>query len=111
MINCFRKIFVTQDNWSYSAGEVWIMASQFKDLLDLTLIGTHSGGAQIYGNCVSYEENGIFFYLPSTSFVKYLPKNYLGEGKGYEPDIWANKENMKSKLESLGLDLSGIEFN
>ena len=84
------------------------MASQFKDLLDLTLIGTHSGGAQIYGNCVSYEENGIFFYLPSTSFVKYLPKNYLGEGKGYEPDIWANKENMKSKLESLGLDLYSL---
>ena len=105
------KIFVTQDNWSYSAGEVWIMASQFKDFLDLTLIGTHSGGMQIYGNCVSYEENGIFFYLPSTSFANNLPENYLGEGKGYEPDIWANKENMKSKLESLGLDLSGIEFN
>ena len=105
------KIFVTQDNWSYSAGEVWIMATQFKDSLDMTLIGTHSGGAQIYGNCVSYEKDGIFFYLPSTSFIKSLPENYLGEGKGYEPDIWANKDNMKLKLESLGLDLKGIEFN
>ena len=66
---------------------------------------------QIYGNCVKYNENGIYFYLPSTSFVTNLPENYLGEGKGYEPDIWANKNNMKAVLEKLGLDLSGIVFN
>jgi len=104
-------IFVTQDNWSYSAGEVWIMANQFTDYLDIKLIGTHSGGMQIYGNCKEYTKNGLYFYLPSTSFVTQLPANYLGEGKGYEPDIWANKNTMKATLEELGLDLTGIEFN
>ena len=100
-----------QDNWNYSAGEVWIIANRFKDKLNLKLIGTHSGGMQIYGNCVKYNENGIYFWLPSTSFATNLPENYLGEGKGYEPDIWANKNNMKAVLEKLGLDLSGIVFN
>lgn len=104
-------IYVTQDNWNYSAGEVWIIANRFKDKLNLKLIGTHSGGMQIYGNCVKYNENGIYFWLPSTSFATNLPENYLGEGKGYEPDIWANKNNMKAVLEKLGLDLSGIVFN
>ena len=104
-------IYVTQDNWSYSSGEVWMMAYRFKDTLNVKLIGTHSGGMQIYGNCVEYNKNGIYFYLPSTSFATWLPDNYLGEGKGYEPDIWANKDNMKGILENLGLDLSGIVFN
>lgn len=104
-------IYVTQDNWSYSSGEVWIMAYRFKDTLNVKLIGTHSGGMQIYGNCVKYNKNGIYFYLPSTSFATWLPDNYLGEGKGYEPEIWANKDNMKGILENLGLDLSGIIFN
>ena len=54
-------IYVTQDNWSYSSGEVWIIANRFKDKLNLKLIGTHSGGMQIYGNCVKYNENGIYF--------------------------------------------------
>lgn len=40
-----------------------------------------------------------------------LPKNYLGEGLGYEPDIWATTETMKATLEGLGLDLKGIQFN
>lgn len=104
-------IYVTQDNWSYSSGEVWMMAYRFKDTLNVKLIGTHSGGMQIYGNCVEYNEDGIYFYLPSTSFATWLPDNYLGEGKGYEPDIWANKNDMKAKLEELGLDLGGIVFN
>ncbi len=104
-------IYVTQDNWSYSSGEVWMMAYRFKDTLNVKLIGTHSGGMQIYGNCVKYNKNGIYFYLPSTSFATWLPDNYLGEGKGYEPEIWANKDNMKGILENLGLDLSGIVFN
>lgn len=62
-------IYVTQDNWSYSSGEVWMMAYRFKDTLNVKLIGTHSGGMQIYGNCVEYNKNGIYFYLPSTSFA------------------------------------------
>lgn len=46
-----------------------------------------------------------------TSFATWLPDNYLGEGKGYEPDIWTNKDNMKGILGNLGLDLSEIVFN
>lgn len=104
-------IYVTQDNWSYSSGEVWIMANRFIPWLNIKLIGTHSGGMQIYGNCENFQINGMYFYLPQTSFATQLPANYLGEGKGYEPDIWANKNNMKSKLEQEGLDLKGITFN
>ncbi len=104
-------IYITQDNWSYSAGEMWIIANKYLDQLNIKLIGTHSGGMQIYGNCVTYKKNGISFYLPSRSFATQLPPNYLGEGKGYEPDIWANKNDMKSILESFGLDLNNIEFN
>ncbi len=110
-LNYKGTIYVTQDNWSYSSGEVWMMASRFTDKLSVKLIGTHSGGMQIYGNCVEYNKNGMYFYLPGTSFATILPDNYLGEGKGYQPDIWANKNNMKQKLEALGLDLRGITFN
>lgn len=104
-------IIVTQDNWCYSAGEVWIIAYPFTKVLDIKLVGTHSGGMQVYGNCVGYMVNGLYFWLPSSSFATSVPPNYLGEGKGYEPDIWANKDNMKSELEKLGLDLADIVFN
>ena len=39
-----------------------------------------------------------------------LPDNWLGEGKGYEPQIWATTENMKETLEKLGVVLDDIEF-
>ncbi len=104
-------IYVAQDNWCYSGGEVWSIASRYTDKLNLKLIGTHSGGMSITGNCEHYDENGIHFYLPSSSFETYMPPNFLGEGKGFEPDIWANKNDMKAILEKEGLDLKGIEFN
>ena len=75
------------------------------------MIGTHSGGCSINGECISYDENGIHFWLPSKSFEPFNAANYLGEGKGFEPDIWANKNNMKAILEKQGLDLKNIEFN
>lgn len=53
-----NTIFVTQDNWS-SSGEVWIIAYPFTKKLNSKLIGTHSGGMQVYGNCVAYMENGL----------------------------------------------------
>ena len=105
-------VIVLQDNWSFSSGEVWhvygVKGLKYKCLL----VGTHSGGMQNYGNCETYENKKLFIsmYFGYSNFRKNLPANYLGDGKGYEPDIWATTENMKSVLEELGVDLTGITF-
>lgn len=103
-------IYILQDNWSYSSGEVWMVTGQFSKQLNLKLVGTHSGGMQLYGNCKSIEMDGVTIWTPTTSFGFVLPDNYLGEGLGYEPDIWATTANMKEVLEGLGLDLTGVIF-
>lgn len=105
-------IYVLQDNWSFSSGELWSVIGHKSVKLNKKLAGTHSGGMQKYGNIRYYEneELGISMRFGSKSFVKTLPKNYLGEGKGFEPEIWATTQNMKSILESFGIDLTGIEF-
>ena len=105
-------VIVLQDNWSFSSGEVWhtfgVDGLRFKRML----VGTHSGGMQNYGNCEVYnnENLNIAMYFGSTNFRKYLTENYLGDGKGYEPDVWATTETMASVLTSLGVDVTGIEF-
>lgn len=103
-------IYVLQDNWSYSSGEAWETTGEFIDKLNLKLVGTHSGGMQLYGNCRSITKGDVTAWVPSSSFAALIPKNYLGEGLGYEPDIWATTPQMKQVLESQGLDLSGIIF-
>ena len=105
-------IIVLQDNWSFSSGEVWHTFGVDGLKLKRLLVGTHSGGMQNYGNCQSYynEELNVAMYFGSTNFRKYLSANYLGDGKGYEPDIWATTETMKATLEGLGVDLTGIDF-
>lgn len=100
-------IFVCQDNWSYSSGEVWSITDNYRSL-NFKLIGTHSGGAQGSGNCKVYEKNCVYMYVPLTKFTP--DSSYLGEGIGYEPEIWAETQNMKDVLEGLGLDLSEIEI-
>ena len=105
-------VYVLQDNWSYSSGEVW---EEFGDrTLPYTckLVGTHSGGMQNYGNCrtIRDSKNHVSVYCGRSNFRKILPSNYLGEGKGYEPDIWATTQTMKTVLEELGVDLKGIDF-
>ena len=67
---------------------------------------------QNYGNCrtITDKKNRLSIYLGKTSFRNSIPENYLGEGKGYEPDIWATTETMASVLENLGVDLTGITF-
>lgn len=102
-------IYILQDNWSYSSGESWYSIGKFKDL-NFKLVGTHSGGMQYYGNCRTVTKDGVVGWVPSTSFVSAIPANYLGEGIGYEPEIWATTENMKSVLEDCGLDLEDIIF-
>lgn len=111
-------VIVLQDNWSFSGGELWRIfgvddmwgmgASKYKRIL----VGTHSGGMQNYGNCEIFEnkELKIKAYFGIKDFTETLPDNYLGDCKGYEPDIWATTQTMKETLEGLGVDLTGVEF-
>ena len=102
-----------QDNWCYSAGEIWrLFAWQDEFPWESILVGTHSGGCQIYGNCETYknEDLQILLYFGVDAFWRNLPSNYLGEGKGFEPQIWATTQTMKDVLEDLGIDTEGIEF-
>ena len=105
-------VYVLQDNWSFSSGEVWEEFGGEYSKFNCKLVGTHSGGMQNYGNCrvIEDKENNISLFCGKTSFRKHLPSNYLGEGKGYEPDIWATTETMASVLTGLGVDVTGIEF-
>ena len=106
-------VVILQDNRSCSSGEVMEMFDKSKCNFKVLLVGTHSAGMQNYGNVQEYQDKNIFVYLRMgrTSFRNYIPSNYLGEGKGYKPDVWATTQNMKSVLESLGIDTADIEFN
>ena len=56
------------------------------------------------------EKLNVDIYFGKADYKSILPSNYLGDGKGYEPDIWATTETMKATLEGLGVDLTGIDF-
>ena len=75
------------------------------------LVGTHSGGMQRFD---SYEYNNeeLDIHIAAGLYQRdgILPDNWLGELKGYEPQIWATTDNMKETLEGLGVDLGDIEF-
>lgn len=105
-------VIVLQDNYSFSSGELWSALGK-KDLkFKRLLIGTHSGGMQNYGECELYENEklNVDIYFGKADYKSILPSNYLGDGKGYEPDIWATTETMASVLTGLGVDVSGIIF-
>ena len=105
-------VIVLQDNWSTSAGEVWSIFGNEKSQFKTLLVGTHSGGMQNYNrsNTIKNDDLNIEISFGSQYFGKILPKNYLGEGRGYEPDIWATTETMASVLTGLGVDVTGITF-
>lgn len=105
-------VVVLQDNYSYSAGEAWVVFGQPGSPYKCVLVGTHSGGMQRFGNIMPYQnlESGILMTLCYTDFNSNLPDNYLGEGKGYEPDIWATTPEMKTVLEEMGIDTGDIVF-
>ena len=117
-LNYEGTVIILQDNWSFSSGEVWRIfgidslwgfdKTKFKRML----VGTHSGGVQNYGNCEIFENRDlkIHIYFGHTDFTKSLPSNYLGDCKGYEPDVWATTQTMASVLSDLGVDVTGIEF-
>ena len=66
---------------------------------------------QLYGNCKLIEKENIKFWLTTKKFEPVLQnEKYEGEGKGYKPDIYATKENIKETIEKLGADLSGIDI-
>ena len=106
-------LVILQDNWSCSSGEVMEMFPPNLCKFKVLLVGTHSAGMQNYGNVQQFQDQqtGVFLFMGNTSFKKYLPSNYLGEGKGYKPDVWATTETMKDVLEGLGIDTSDIIFN
>ena len=52
----------------------------------------------------------VDIYFGKADYKSILPSNYLGDGKGYEPDIWATTETIASVLTGLGVDVSGIIF-
>jgi len=112
------KIIIIQDRWSLSAGELYgifnipyFLSGRFTPD-QLVLVGTNSGGAQLYGSCRLFEKENVKFWLPTMNFEEQISKipNYEGEGKGYKPDIYATKEELKQAIENLGADLTGIEF-
>ncbi len=109
-------LIILQDRWSFSAGEVygtgnWLCSESALGDQKVILVGTNSGGAQLYGNCQLITKDNVKFWLPTTEMkhIKSIP-NYEGDGKGYRPDIYATKENLKAAIENLGVDLTGIEF-
>lgn len=104
-------VICLQDNWSYSSGELW-HAFGTKDVkFKSVLVGTHSGGMQRFdGGEYSNNELDVFIYAGNHPRDGIIPDNWLGEGKGYEPQIWATTENMKETLENLGVILDGVEF-
>lgn len=104
-------VICLQDNWCYSSGELW-HAFGTKDVKYKTmLIGTHSGGMQRFQNDqYNNEELNITIIAGRYPRDGLIPDNWLGEGKGYEPQIWATTENMKETLEKLGVILDDVEF-
>ena len=105
-------LIVLQDNWSYSSGELWHVLGKGDVDFKRILVGTHSGGMQNYGNCKTFknEKLNVSVYFGTTDFTKTLPSNYLGDGKGYEPDVWATTQTMKDVLEQMGVDTGDIVF-
>ena len=104
-------VICLQDNWSFSSGELWHIFG-IKDVkIKCLLVGTHSGGMQRFD---SYEYNNeeLDIHIVAGLYKRdsILPDNWLGELKGYEPQIWATTDNMKETLEGLGVDLGDIEF-
>ena len=102
-------VIVLQDNWSFSAGELWRSFGTIDVKFKCILVGTHSGGAQrVCYNLYENKDLDISIVAGRYSIDSFLPENYLGEGKGFKPQIWATTPTMKETLEKLGVDLEGI---
>ncbi|MCQ2583983.1 MAG: hypothetical protein MJ185_00205 [Treponema sp.] len=111
MIDYKGTVICLQDNWSFSSGELWHTFGTPDIKFKTMLIGTHSGGMQRFDTYQYYNEKlDVFIYAGRFPNDGLISENWLGEGKGYEPQIWATTENMKSTLEKLGVELDDIQF-
>lgn len=105
-------VVVIQDNYSFSSGEVWHVFGQTFVPYKCVLVGTHSGGAQVFANGFVYKNDdaSVYMVMGAGDFRKVLPSNYLGDGKGFEPEIWATTPQLKQTLEEMGIDTGDIVF-
>ena len=104
-------VICLQDNWSFSSGEIWHTFGTKDVKIKCLLVGTHSGGMQRF-DCCEYDNKELDMHVAAGKNQRdgIIPDNWLGELKGYEPQIWATTDNMKETLEGLGVDLGDIEF-
>ena len=104
-------VICLQDNWSFSSGELWHTFGTKDVKIKCLLVGTHSGGMQRF-DCYEYDNTDFDMHIAAGKHRKdgIIPDNWLGELKGYEPQIWATTDNMKETLEGLGVDLGDIVF-
>ena len=104
------KIYILQDKYSFSAAEMWMIAGRYADKLDMTTVGTFTGGMQRYGECKSIKKGTVSGWIPT--IICQLPDDgkWKGEGVGYEPDVFAYTEEIKDVLIGFGVDMTGIEI-
>ena len=104
-------VICLQDNWSFSSGEIWHTFGTKDVKINCLLVGTHSGGLQRFDS-YEYDNEELNIHIAAGLYQRdgILPDNWLGELKGYEPQIWATTDNMKETLEGLGVDLGDVVF-
>ena len=104
-------VICLQDNWSFSSGELWHIFGTKDVKIKCLLVGTHSGGMQRF-DCYNFDNKELDMHIAIGRHKRdgIIPDNWLGELKGYEPQIWATTDNMKEILEGLGVDLADIVF-
>ena len=104
------KIYILQDKYSFSAAEMWMIAGKYINKLDITTVGTFTGGMQRYGECKSKHIGNVWGWIPT--IICGIPDDgkWKGEGVGYEPDIFVYPEEIKETLTGLGVDLTDIEI-
>ena len=80
--------------------------------LNWLVVGQHSGGMNMYGNCVPVEIGKFFFWLPSVYRSKEdLGERWEGEGIGFKPDVFIeNISDFTPYFESIGIDMTGIQI-
>ena len=108
--NYTGKIYILQDKYSFSAAELWMIAGRYTDKLNMTTVGTFTGGMQRYGECKSKKSGNVSGWIPTIICAIPDDGKWKGEGVGYEPDIFAYTEEIKDVLTGLGVDLTGIEI-
>jgi len=85
---------VLMDEGCFSATDIFL--SSFKQIDNVTLIGTKSGGGS--GRREQYELNNSTIKLTLSTMVSYQPDGSLYDGVGVSPDIIVEKENVSDVM-------------